>query len=801
MSPSPQLAPPGSSTYNSPTMYVGDGTWDSQRNTFLLPNLQGLNFNTMQYNGMGNRFREIPQYYTLILAHGILAAITFLFIVPSAILVVRFYKYRNPYMHVRIHVWLQIMTVLLTTVIFILGFFAVGPERSLTNPHHGIGVAIFVLVLLQFIGGWWVNAREKRKRLIYEPVKLVLHKWLGRTIALLGLVQIPLGLTLYGAPLYLFVLYTLTVFTLVVIYFVLDYRRKKDRGRDESNYSYASGSGSIINERRGHGRLGGLVEGAAVGGGLGALASRFRNKTRRRDDPEVIGSRRHSGSYVEEEKYSQYGHDPGREGGRFRDKLLGVGAIAAASYYITRLLGRKDHDEDDHDSGATVTTEDSIERVERAEEGRPLPSGQHPLNQVQTRPLNHRRSTSLASEDSYMNGSPSRQRRGHGLRDAVLGLGAVGLARNVFKKRRERKEQRRIDTLREQEIEDERIARQHSQRYTGDGTRPPRRGGVQASAAASTDFSEEIGRHRTYSPPPLPGGTLPAMAGAAAAGALLTDRERQRMTPRASNTVLPGPPPPPPPPPPGAVFMSPIPPDHQGMLHHDSSGSEMYTSVNGRTHRRHRSYDAAAAAAAGGAAGLLAGEAIANRRDRNSNRASASAGEDSVGSQGPVSVKVKMHSDGRHVTLRRLPEEEAAAERAARRSSRDRNGRRRRNDSTSTLSGPDLGVGGERWRRTEALERQQAMEMERERANLHAEQMQLNQGRLAVPQPGPLPPAPPIPMSSSPLGPAGSVGSPGTYDGTATEASADYANNRRRRRAERAQAKKDGRGAQGVEFT
>ena len=607
----------------------------------------------------------------------------------------------------------------------------------------------------------------------------------------------PLGLTLYGAPLYLFVLYTLVVFTLIVIYFVLDFRRKKHRGRDESDYSYASGSGSIVNQRREHGRLGNLIGGAAVGGGLGALASRFRNRSSRRDDPEVIGSRRHSGSYVEEEKYSQYSHDPGREGGRFRDKLLGVGAIAAASYYVTRLLGRKDRNDDDHDSGATVTTEDSIERVERVEEGRPLPSGQHPLNKVQTQPLNHRRSTSLASDDSYMSGSPSRRRRGHGLRDAVLGLGAVGLARNVFKRRRERKEQRRIDALREQEIEDERIARQNSQRYTGDGIRPPRRGGVPASAGASTDFSEEIGRHRTYSPPPLPGGTLPVMTGALAAGALLSDRERQHMTPRASNTLIPGPPPPPP----GAVLMPPIPPDHQGILHHDSSGSEMYTSVNGRNHRRHRSYDAAAAAAAGGAAGLLAGEVMNNRRDRNSNRASASAGEESVGSQGPVSVKVKMHSDGRHVTLRRLPEEEAAAERAARRSSRDRNGRRRRNDSASTLSGPDLGVGGERWRRTEALERQQAMEMERERANLQAEQQQLNQGRLAVPQPGPYPPPPPIPMSSSPLGPVASVGSPGTYDGTATEASAEYANNRKRRRAERAQAKleREGRGAQGGE--
>jgi hypothetical protein len=45
------LSPAGSSTYASDTMYVGDGTWDSTRNTFLLPNLMGLNFDTMRYNG------------------------------------------------------------------------------------------------------------------------------------------------------------------------------------------------------------------------------------------------------------------------------------------------------------------------------------------------------------------------------------------------------------------------------------------------------------------------------------------------------------------------------------------------------------------------------------------------------------------------------------------------------------------------------------------------------------------------------------------------------------------------------
>lgn len=45
------LTAAGSSTYSSDTLHVGDGTWDSHRDTFLLPNLMGVNFATMQYNG------------------------------------------------------------------------------------------------------------------------------------------------------------------------------------------------------------------------------------------------------------------------------------------------------------------------------------------------------------------------------------------------------------------------------------------------------------------------------------------------------------------------------------------------------------------------------------------------------------------------------------------------------------------------------------------------------------------------------------------------------------------------------
>jgi hypothetical protein len=122
--------------------------------------------------GMGNRFRDLPQYHSLIVGHGVIAAIVFLFIVPIAIMMARFQGLRQPWA-LRIHIWFQVMTVALTTVLFVLGWFAVGPSRSLTNPHHGIGLAIYVLVLAQAIGGWYVYSRENGKVRNRLPLKLM----------------------------------------------------------------------------------------------------------------------------------------------------------------------------------------------------------------------------------------------------------------------------------------------------------------------------------------------------------------------------------------------------------------------------------------------------------------------------------------------------------------------------------------------------------------------------------------------------------------------------------------------------
>ncbi|KAI9707431.1 MAG: hypothetical protein M1836_000392 [Candelina mexicana] len=766
MAASPQLAPAGSSTYNSDTMFVGDGTWDSQRNTFLLPNLVGLNFDTMRYNGMGNRFRELPQYHSLIRGHGIIAAITFLLIVPSAILIARFYG-RRPRWALRMHIWLQILTVTLTTVVFVLGWFAVGPNRSLSNPHHGIGLAIYVLVLVQAIGGWWVHGREAGKRRWRIPLKLMFHQWFGRMIALLGLAQIPLGLTLYGSPLALFVLYALAVFILLMIYFVLSYRSTAPINYDNRG-SYGSGT-EILEGRRSdqhHGDLGALAGAGAAGAGLAAL-HHHRNRSKSRSRAEVVGSHRRSGSYIEEEKYSDRGRH--NEGGNWRDRLFkggaALGGLALAKNFLDRRRDRDRSRERDRYGaplgGAHSITNDSVSRLE---EGRPM--GQH--HQPQTLRRRSQSYSSISSRNSYTGG---RRAHNHGFRDGVATLGAFGLLKDVFRRRREDKERRRLEDLRQRELEEERIARKNSQRYTGDGF--PRRGGRRGSitttdVSGSTDSAmEPRPRYNPGVPPPIPAGVLPGAAAGAATGAALADSGHHRQ-PGQSNTMLGvnnpvvsgnvnGP-----------VNMPAAPPDPQGILHQDS-GSEAYVSNGGRHHHRHHS--GRDAAAAGAAAGLAAGEASRHHHNhRHSN------GDGSVASP-PVSVKVKMHNDGRHVTLRRLTEQEAALEREQRR--KDKHGKHRhRHHQAGSVS--DVS-GGETWRRTEERERAQAEQMRREE-NVAGPS---NAG-------GGLIPPPPVPASGTAGIIGGNVGSPGTvtgtYDGTATEAS-NYEDSRRRRRAERAQAR------------
>lgn len=616
------------------------------------------------------------------------------------------------------------MTLLLSTVVFILGFQAVGPARSLTNPHHGIGLAIYVLIWVQFLGGWWIHRREKGRTRYRLPVKLYLHQWLGRATALLGIAQVPLGLTLYGSPKFTFILYTLWMTFLLVLYFILSYRATAPIGgatRTESVHG-----GTVIEEKR-RGRFGGLLGPLAVGAGAAALLSR-RNKSRSRSrvrTEEVIpsrrgsrrGSRRDSESFIEE----KYEERP-REGDGLMDKLLKgaalVGAAGLAKSWYDRRQRKKEEDEYTsvaHDTPSRrhrrhpdSVSEDSLS-VHRMEQGR-LPSGSRRSNILQgpgdpvaaataisaadARPVTprptHGRTHSFDSASYSYDSTLSPSRRPHTppsnrLRNTIAASLGVAWVAKKFKDRRDRKEQERLD-------EEERIQRTEGRKYTGDGfPSPSRRHGRRGSRTESSDLSSVIDDPHHIRPggiPPIPAALGGAALGAAAGAAMSQSRSRHDISEQLS--------------------MPPAPPDPQGVLHQES-GSEQYFSSGGAPHRRHssrrrREGEVAAAAAVAGAAELAAEEEMRRRRSRSRHSQG-----DAVVSP-PVSVKVKMHGDrDRNVTLRRLTEEEAAAEREARRGHR-----RRRADSISSLSGTDTATSRRRYRRDDR-ERREADEIAAEK--------------------------------------------------------------------------------------
>ncbi|KAJ4992668.1 hypothetical protein SVAN01_01714 [Stagonosporopsis vannaccii] len=795
------LSAPGSSAYSSDSMYVGDGTWDSQRNTFLLPNLMGVNFDTMRYNGMGNRFRNMAGYKPLILAHGILAAITFLFVVPGAIFMARFY-HRNPRLALRVHIWLQVLTLLLATALIVLGFQAVGPERSLTNPHHGIGVALYALVVVQVLGGSIIHRLEKGKERFKVPLKLILHQWIGRVVLLLGIAQIPLGLTLWGSPKVLFILFAVWAFLLLVVYFVLSYRNQPEMGFDDNTTYITERTASTRSRRSRGGRgLGALATAGAAGAGLAALASRNRSRSRSRsrrrgDETTVLSSRpdsrsrvtdsRLTESYLSDEKYTDK-----RKGSTWRDRLLGAGVAAGGIFAIKNLFGKKKDRRayTETSTGSDISygrplgqSEVTQTDLSRLEEGRApdSPARNQDWRRVEEReaaqaaamgasPLraNHRPTRSGGSIDSFdsrtsfndhHDARPLREESGYGVKDGIMTLGVLGFLKHTWNKRKNRKEDARIEELRQQDIEEEKLARANSsrRRFTGDGAPPRRHNGAPSTIYSETEISgmtPSVARPNVAHPEPMTSSAGPSV-----------------LRP-ADNTVL------------------------------SDSGSEAYVSPGGHSHRRHRNSAGAAALAGGAAAAAASGSSSRRRNSRDESIASP-----------PVSVKVKMHNDGRHVTLRRLNEEEAAAERDARRRERQR---RTRNGSMSSLSQFD----GDRWRRTEALEAQQAQEMTQAQAAgapptlQPGAPLQMPEPYIPPPPPGPppnfsntaqrlspqanIPPPPPIPAADASI----LSSPPGTQVyGTETDVS-NYDSNRRRRRAERAQAKQARLGGSRVEFS
>lgn len=639
-----------------------------------------------------------------------MGALVFLFIIPISVMMVRFYSLHPGYAVVY-HSQLAVLSGLMVLVVFILGYFAVGPERSLSNPHHGIGVAIFVLFILQLVGGRLVRHIMKGRSL-----RIMIHQWSGRAIALLGIVQVPLGLTLYGSPKYLFILYTLWMVFLLLLYFILSYRAAGRRnhhmsgGRSDAGQTRITESEYSADYKHDHkGKLKWLGPLAAVAG-IWALIRRKKNHDRegsrspsfRRSEAEVLPSRRGSDSYYTD-KYSEL-PPPKKSGGGIMKFIGGAAAAIGAGKLVSGMMNRREKNH--HDDYSAVSTE--TPRRHRSGRGGPRsdyssdyytdgyrrgdtqtdlipPSANPAATTYMTRDTGRpstpdasyprdssRRDFGESEYSSYV--SPSRRTapKKSGIAKGIMGgLGMGWLAAKLTGKRNKKEE----DRLREEE---EMRAGDYGSRFTGDGypspsqrdsRRPPagRRPTGYGDESALSGLTESTVETRPQGSSYLPGSVAP-----------VTPTHDRR---RSVHDIDP-------------ATMPPMPADPHGILHSEPESSFVSAGTRpGRrpSERRRRAGERAAEAAAARASSLAADEQRRQRdypdeQDHNRDRYG------SPNSQ-PVSVKVKMHDDrDRNVTLRRLTEEEAMEARG-------------RRDSDSSLSGLDSPSQGRSYRRGSSQQR------------------------------------------------------------------------------------------------
>jgi hypothetical protein len=625
-------------------------------------------------------------------------------------------------------------------------------------------------------------------------------------------------MTLYGSPKYLFILYAVAVFALIALYFILCYVYQPVADYDDYS-SYTSGpTRTEITDDRRTGRTRrtistssntshhGLRNTAFFGAGLAGLAAlRRRSKSRNAQGLDGAKAPSHrsypSGSYIEEEKIIE--RRP--KNNTWRNRLLGAGAGLGAYHGLKNVFSRKQPQDEESCAGSsytpTVGGSQAVNRVDviRVQDGEaplsPEPQRTTRSNRVSAvpataplgQPLRSRTSrdsfSSYDSRSSFEDDPPSRpiESSEPGIVAGVTSLGVLGYFRHRREQNRMKKDNVRVVDMRQQERQNaERINRANSRRYT-DRSRHRRSSVAETEAMHDLGFAgsnPELSRHH------LPNGNMPPLPASAATLPASNQYSTTRLPGNDGPAHLTSP------------IMGPAYPTQPGPVSMPEGAVVPDASRLARSNNTSRVHLPAETIVPGLAAvntsqSHMRPDYYEQQEHHNTaSQVKVIHSPASVASP-PVSVKVKMHNDGRHVTLRRLNEDEAAAEREARR--RERRQRRRRAESLSS------GVEDEsvRYRRAQSAV-PSPNTAARPPALTHSDELNLPpmQGPPAVP-------AHSTAMSPVNLGSSGlnsGIGSPGTYDtGTGTDLSA-FDTNRKRRRAERAAQRSANQGAR-VEFS
>lgn len=136
-------------------------------------------------------------YKKVVLTHGLMMAIGWAILVVAGIFVARFLKNIMGVWWYRAHVGLMMFNVVLSIIAFGLIVAVTEDGKHFKNSHQIIGLVVFIAVILQSILGQYINLMWNPTR-VGVPWHDQLHWWLGRILAVLALVNIFLGLNLYG---------------------------------------------------------------------------------------------------------------------------------------------------------------------------------------------------------------------------------------------------------------------------------------------------------------------------------------------------------------------------------------------------------------------------------------------------------------------------------------------------------------------------------------------------------------------------------------------------------------------------
>ncbi|KAF1914600.1 hypothetical protein BDU57DRAFT_298651 [Ampelomyces quisqualis] len=137
----------------------------------------------------------------VLIAHGVLAALTFVILFPVGSILIRLGTFRGVWI---IHGGLQLFAYIVYIVAFGLGVWMVNniPHNLLDHYHPVIGIVVFVLLFFQPILG--VVHHLKFKKYSRRTVWSYGHLWLGRIVITLGIINGGLGMLLASdAPAFL----------------------------------------------------------------------------------------------------------------------------------------------------------------------------------------------------------------------------------------------------------------------------------------------------------------------------------------------------------------------------------------------------------------------------------------------------------------------------------------------------------------------------------------------------------------------------------------------------------------------